>query len=136
MSAASTATETVASLDTRIRAIAADIGALQQQRQELERRRELLVADGKNALPERWVIAWYNDSPTLESPANSCRDYECCGGTVCGSTLADAMAQIARHFESQKAYWADPVTLLVHSGYDPKDYDFTGIASAPKTAAA
>jgi hypothetical protein len=119
---------TAAEIDAKIRAVGGQISTLSQERAALEEQRQLLIAEGKQALPQRWNISWFEEVPTLEQPTNSCRDMDCCLGQRCGYTLEAAITSIAGHFEGQKKYWTDPVTLLKNSGYDPAEYDMTGVA--------
>jgi|UPI0004630EF9 hypothetical protein len=68
---------------------------------------------------ERWNLRIGQDGICIEPAMSSCRQYDCCLGTECGLSLAEAQAEVVAYYQRQADRWREmaPEQFVKAQGY-------------------
>ena len=72
---------------------------------------------------QRWCVVYDRDGPSIEPVENSCRDYDCCGGTKCGWDTKGVMEEIRGYYKGRYEFFQNMSmeTFIRYFGYDPDE---------------
>ena len=72
---------------------------------------------------QRWTVRYDRDGPSIEPVENSCREYECCGGTTCGWDTKEVMQHIRGYYQDRADFFNGMTAenFIRYFGYEPDD---------------